>query len=123
VTKRTARANIASLFIEVYELPQRLDNIDVLARPRHNQLAALVQAVIQDLQALEHVPPVLALVVEALVEHVHDLVEVGAAVVGDAGDVGHVGARGAPWVIGGSWQALSVVMLWRRQRRALVVVG
>lgn len=101
--EHTARADIASLFIQVYELPQRLNNVNVLARPRDDQLAALVQAVIQDLQTLEHVPPVLALVVEALVEHVHDLVEVGAAVEGDAGNVGHVGAGGSPRVIGGSW--------------------
>lgn len=39
-----------------------------------------MQAVVHNLQRLEDVSPVLALVVEALVEHVHNLVELGRAV-------------------------------------------
>lgn len=58
------------------EFPQRLDDVDVLPRPRDDKLAALVQAVVQHFQTLEHVAPILALVVEALVEHIHDFVEV-----------------------------------------------
>jgi hypothetical protein len=64
--------------------------------------------------------PVLALVVQALVEHVHDLIEVGRAgaavstacetngrvlllVEGDLGDLGHVGPYGTPWIVAGRW--------------------
>lgn len=62
-----------------------------------------MQTVVQNLQTLEDVSPVLALVVEAFVKHVHDLVEVGAAVEGDACNVGHIRARRAPRIVGGSW--------------------
>ena len=101
--QHTACADIATLLVKIYEFPQRLDDVDVLAGPGDHQLTALVQAIIQHLQTLEHVPPVLALVIEALVEHVHNLVEIGAAVERDASDIGHVGARGTPWVVGGCW--------------------
>lgn len=113
--ERTACANIAPLLIKVDELAQRLDDVDILPRPGDDQLTAFVQTIVQHLQALEHVPPVLALVVEAFVEHVHDLVEVGAAVESDAGNVGHVGAGRAPRVVGGSCRALSVGMFRRRR--------
>jgi hypothetical protein len=36
-----------------------------------------VQTVVEHLERLENVTPVLALVIQSLVEHVHDLVEVG----------------------------------------------
>ena len=78
----TARPYIPPILIQVNKLAQSLDDIDILPRPRDNQLASLMQAVIQHLQTLEHVSPVLALVVEPLVEHVHDLVEIGGAVAG-----------------------------------------
>ena len=78
----TARPYIPPILIQINELAQSLNDIDILPRPRDNQLASLMQTVIQHLQTLEHVSPVLALVVEPLVEHVHDLVEIGGAVAG-----------------------------------------
>lgn len=42
-----------------------------------------MQAVVEDLEGLQHVAPVLPLVVESFVEHVHNLVEVGRAVACD----------------------------------------
>jgi hypothetical protein len=39
-----------------------------------------VQTVVEDLERLQNVAPVLALVVQALVQHVHDLVEICRAV-------------------------------------------
>jgi len=113
----TVLADIAPLLVDVLELAQGLDDVDVLARPRDDQLGALVQAVVEHLEGLEHVAPILALVVQALIEHVHDLVEVGRAgaavsaasaadagacallIEGDLGDLGHVGTHGAPWVV------------------------
>lgn len=64
----------------MHELSQSLDDIDIFACPRYDQLGTLMQAVVQNFQALQHVSPILALVVEALIEHVHNFVEVGRAV-------------------------------------------
>jgi hypothetical protein len=61
----------------VLEFAEGLDDEDVLACPCDDHLGALVEAVIQDLQGLEDVAPVLPFVVEALIYHVHDLVELG----------------------------------------------
>lgn len=87
------------------ELPQGLDDVNVLARPRDHQLTALMQAVVEHFQTFEHVSPVLPFVIQPLVQHVHDLVEIGAAVVCDARNVCHICARRAPWVIGGGFAA------------------
>ena len=38
-----------------------------------------MQAVVEHLERLEDVTPVLSLVVQSLVEHIHDLIEVGRA--------------------------------------------
>ena len=69
-------ANIAAFFVKVNEFAEGADDVDVLASPCDTQLGALVEAVIKDLERFQDVAPVLALVVEALVEHVHDFVEI-----------------------------------------------
>jgi hypothetical protein len=73
----TIQANISALFVDVLELPQGLDDEDVLHGPGDDQFRALVEAVVQDLESLQDVAPVLPLVVQTLVQHVHDLVELG----------------------------------------------
>jgi hypothetical protein len=79
-TEHTILTNIATVFINVLELPQGLDDEEILPRPSNNQLRPLVQAVVEDLERFEYVAPVLALVIESLVEHIHHLVEVGRAI-------------------------------------------
>jgi len=69
-------ANITAFLVKVDELAESADDVDVLASPCDTQLGALVEAVVEDLERLQDVAPVLALVVEALVEHVHDFVEI-----------------------------------------------
>jgi hypothetical protein len=73
---RTVLANIATLLVEVDELAESADDVDVLASPCDTQFGALVKAVVEDLEGFQDMAPVLALVVEALVEHVHDFVEI-----------------------------------------------
>jgi hypothetical protein len=78
-----------------------------------------MEGIIEDFQGLQHMSPILALVVETLVEHIHDLVEIAwtkrivsrATAAGsevllvecEGGDFSHICARRAPWVVGGSW--------------------
>jgi hypothetical protein len=124
LTLLTVLANIPSIFVNMLELPESLDNVYVLARPRHDELGAFVKAVVENLQRLEDMSPVFALVIQSLVENVHDLVKRGvtsgisestslnnAPVVdsggyilckGHLGNLGHVGPNGTPWVIAGS---------------------
>jgi hypothetical protein len=74
--RHTVLSNVTAILINVLELAKGLDDVDVLARPGHDKLRAFVQTVIEDLEGLEDVAPVLALIVEALVDHVHDVVKV-----------------------------------------------
>jgi hypothetical protein len=76
VGRRTVLANITALLVKVDEFAERADDVDVLTSPCDAQLGALVEAVVKDLERLQDVAPILALVVEALVEHVHDFVEI-----------------------------------------------
>jgi hypothetical protein len=89
-----------------------------------------VQAVVQDFQTLQHVSPVLSFVIQPLIQHVHNLVKVGGTewcrrpvsslrdgvgrrrvpVVGDSGDIGHVCAGGAPWIVTGRYGMLSITL-------------
>lgn len=39
-----------------------------------------MQAVIEDLQGLENVPPILAFIIETLIEHVYYVVELGGSI-------------------------------------------
>lgn len=73
----TILANISSIIVDILELAQGLDDEDVLSRPCDNQLGSLVKAVVHNLECLQNVSPVLALVIESLVKHIHDLVEFG----------------------------------------------
>lgn len=75
--EHTILPDVAAVVVNVLELAEGLDDEDVLACPCHNHLGSLVQTVIQDLQGLEDVAPVLPFVVETLIYHVHDLVELG----------------------------------------------
>ena len=63
----TVLTNIATILIGILELSQCLDDVDVLARPCHNQLGAFVQTVVEDLERFQDVAPVLSLVVQSLV--------------------------------------------------------
>jgi hypothetical protein len=73
----TVLADVPAILIDVLELAQRLDNEYVLFGPGNDQLCPFVQAVIRDLKRLQNVPPVFALVIEPLVDHIHDFVELG----------------------------------------------
>ena len=68
--------DIAALLIKVDEFAEGSDNVDVLPSPCDAQLGALVKAVVENFERLQDVTPVLALVVEALVEHIHDFIEI-----------------------------------------------
>lgn len=76
----TVLTNIATVFVNVLELAESLDDVKALAGPGDDELGALVQAVVEDLESLEDVSPILSLIVQALVEHVHNLVEFGRAI-------------------------------------------
>jgi hypothetical protein len=76
----TVLPDVSPVLVSVLKFAERLDYVDVLPRPRHHKLRALVQAVIEHLERFEHVAPVFALVVQSLVENVHYLVEGGRAV-------------------------------------------
>jgi hypothetical protein len=73
---RTILANITTLLIKINELAEGADNVDVFTSPCDAQLGALVKAVVENFERFQDVAPVLALVVEALVEHIHDFVEI-----------------------------------------------
>lgn len=73
----TILPNITSLLVNILKLPQCLDDINALARPCDDQLRSLMETVVQHLQSLQDVSPVLAFVVQALIDHVHNLVELG----------------------------------------------
>jgi hypothetical protein len=75
VAPLTVLANVSALLIDIHELAKGLDDIQILLRPGDHELGALVEAVVQYLQCFQDMSPVLALVVQPLVEHVHDLVE------------------------------------------------
>lgn len=78
----TIVSNVLAVLVDVCELAQRLDDKDVLLGPCNHHFGSLVQNVVHNLQCLEDVTPVLALIVQSLVEHVHDLVELGTSAVG-----------------------------------------
>ena len=79
-TSRTILPNVSSLFIEVNEFPQRSNDVDVLSCPCHTEFGALMEAVVEYFERFQYMAPVLALVVESLIEHVHNLVEIGRTV-------------------------------------------
>lgn len=72
----TVLTNITTIFVNIDEFPQRFDNVNVLPGPCNDKFRALVETVVQNFERLEDVSPVLALVIQTLIEHVHDLVEI-----------------------------------------------
>jgi hypothetical protein len=56
-------ADVSALVVHVLELAKSLDDVYVLSRPRDDQLGALVQTVVEHLERLEDVAPVLSFVV------------------------------------------------------------
>ena len=78
--RRTVLSDISAILVDVLEFSQRLDDVDVLSRPGDHQLRAFVQGIIEDFQGFQDVAPVLAFIIQSLVEHVHDLEKVGGAV-------------------------------------------
>lgn len=73
--KRTVLSNIPALFVNVLEFSQCLDDVDVLSRPSYDMFGAFVKAVVQHFQRFQDMAPILAFVVQSLVEDIHDLVE------------------------------------------------
>jgi hypothetical protein len=67
-----------------------------------------METIIQNLECLEDVTPVLAFIVQALIDHVHDLVELGGCVVCHLSNLAHLSAGRAPWVIAGSFSDLDL---------------
>lgn len=120
---QTILSDIATFLVNILELSQSLDDIDALAGPSNNQLRAFVKTIVQDLEGLENVSPVLSFVVQALVDHVHNLVEFSRAVefmsvrgeiavrqrqnvvdvrvIGHLSNFTHLGTSWTPWVVAG----------------------
>jgi hypothetical protein len=58
------------------KLAKGLDDVDIFPRPSYYQLRTFVETIVKHLQTLENVAPIFALIVEAFVQHVHDIVKV-----------------------------------------------
>lgn len=71
----TILTNISSIFINILKLPQSFDDVKILSCPCHYQLGTFVKTVIQHLQGLQNMSPVFTLVVQAFIEHIHNLIE------------------------------------------------
>lgn len=84
------RSDILASFINVHKLlecpanvslsrgkrdTELLDDIHVVLEVNHHILTARMQTVVQQRQSFEHMAPVLALVVQPLIEHLHNLDE------------------------------------------------
>jgi hypothetical protein len=67
-----------------------------------------VETVIQNLECLEDVTPVLSFVVQALIDHIHNLIKLGGCVVCHLSDLAHLSTRRAPWVITGGFSNLDL---------------
>src|SRR5213080_328654 len=112
---RTVLANISSILINVDELSQCLYNIDILPRPSYHQLGTFVETVIEDFKSFQNVPPVFALIIKSLIQHIHNLIkvvrsiELAAHVIimveahirveGELSNIAHLGPRRTPGVI------------------------
>jgi hypothetical protein len=75
--KPTILPNVTTILVNILELAQCLYHEEILLRPGNHQLRAFVETVIQNLESLQDVSPVLALVVQSLIDHIHDFVELG----------------------------------------------
>jgi hypothetical protein len=67
MSRPTVLTDISALLIGIHEFSEGLDNVDVLLCPCDHQLGALVEAIVENLECLQNVPPVLALVVQPLI--------------------------------------------------------
>lgn len=72
----TILADVSSILIHILEFPQCLDDIEVLSRPGDDELRTLMQTVIENFEGFENVAPILALVVESLIDNVHNIIKV-----------------------------------------------
>ena len=78
----TVLANIPSVLIDILKLTEGLDDVDILPGPRHNHLRSLVETIVQNFQRFENMSPVLSLIIQPFVQHVHNLVEIAMAMEG-----------------------------------------
>lgn len=73
----TIVSDISAIVVDMLELAKSLNDEEVLARPGDDHFGSLMEDVIKHFQRLEHMSPILSLIIEALVNHVHDLVKLG----------------------------------------------
>lgn len=73
------RALVLTGLVEVLEFLEGLNDVQVLTEVEHAVVAPGVKAVVEEGERFEDMTPVLALVVEPLVKHLHDLHKVGSA--------------------------------------------
>ena len=96
-------AHIESLVLVVLHILKVLESLngeDILLTLLCHLFAAGLDDVVQQDQRLVHVAPVLAVIVKAFPDHLHDLGERD-DVVGEICDLRHEGARGPPGVVRG----------------------
>lgn len=93
-------ALVTSVSIYVLKVSQGLDGVYVLPALLGHALRACFDQVVQQGQRLINVPPVLAVVVEPLPDHTHDLGE-SHHVEGQVCDFRHERAGRTPGVVGG----------------------
>ena len=74
--KFTILTNISTTFINILKFAQSLDNVNLLSRPGDNHFRPFMKAIVQDFERFENMTPVLALIVQSLVQHFHDFIKV-----------------------------------------------
>lgn len=75
--KHTILSLITSLLINILKLPERLNDVDIVLRPDNNMFRTLMETVIQHLQRFEYMAPILPLIVQPLIQHIHNFEEIG----------------------------------------------
>ena len=93
------QSNVSAVIINVLELSERFDDVDILSRPRDCKLRSFVETVIQDLERFENMAPVFPLVIQALVEHIHNLIKVVGTIEGHLSYFTHLCPSGSPWIL------------------------
>jgi hypothetical protein len=96
------------------ELPQGLNHVQVVLAPQNNVLRATVDTVVQQIEGLDDMAPVFALVVESSIDHVHHLEKLLVGV-GESGDFLKVKRGRTPSVVGCGW------MLVEREKKTVVM--
>ena len=87
--------------VKMDKFSQRLDDIEVVAGPHDTFFRAKPNQVVQNRQGLRHVAPVLALIVQSAIQHVHHLQKLRLGPVTAKGDFLHIEGCGAGGVVGG----------------------